>query len=233
MLIVAIPKSGSTAIMETLGKGHRLTFSQFSHQEVSPDKMECDTRINPLRILHGDLYDYDASFLAKIANDKEHLYKQHIAPSANNLAALRNERIVVLLRSPEEIVDAYFRGFQRQMHRPPPGSPKDMDIERWRKHAAKTGVLAALEWFHSGWLEDPSPNWLFLDFHRLTKDQSGSIRAVEEHLGLPISGLSQLRKARYSKSWFIPYRHNRIWRDRVAQVRGALDRLLKAVTGRN
>lgn len=219
MLIAAIPKSGSTALMETLGRVHRLEYKQLSYEDLELHGQPFDDNVKPLWLFHGDLSDIHESQLTKIVGSRSTFYKQHIAPSVRNLDFLKDTRIIVLLRDPQNIIESYYRGFEKNIHSPPVDFCKNGSMNDWKKYAEECGLRASLEWWLSTWKSNANPNWLFIDFFDITQQPAESIRKIENHLQLESSGTKKLVKARYSKSLFIPYRYNRKWRDRVMKLK--------------
>lgn len=222
MLIVSIPKSGSTSLMETLGKAHKLEYKQLNYRDLNLGGQPIDSNVLPLRQFHGDLSDIDECHLATMADSRTTIYKQHITPSKHNLEILREKKIVVLLRDCSEIVDSYYRGFGKNIHNMPEAFEKNGTPDEWRHFSEQHGLYASLQWWSSNWKSMKNPNWLIIEFNEITREPAQSIKKIENHFQLDFSETKKLVKARYSKSIFTPYRYNRKWRDRASQLKNMI-----------
>lgn len=218
MLIAAIPKSGSTALMETIGRAHTLNYTQLDFDQLDLKGQPFDETVAPLWILHGDLSDLKPETIEFLCISKSDLFKQHITPSDSNLKNLADKKIVVLLRKPEEIIESYYRGFNKNIHIAPKEMGAKPQIGTWIEYAKQTGMLEALKWWNDRWNSQSNPNWLIVTFDQIVNQPGGSIALIEQHFNLPPSGIKELVKARYSKSLFIPFRYNRKWRDRYNEL---------------
>lgn len=79
---------------------------------------------------------------------KDRLYKQHILPSLQNLALLKNTKKVVLLRNPYDIILAYRRGIIRSIHGEKKGFDSNLSEVEWIETANRNGLLKVLSWFY-------------------------------------------------------------------------------------
>lgn len=103
MLIVAIPKSASTSLMDAIAELHGVKAKQSFPKHLS--------RIKGLSVLsnyHSDIRELDKPFVDEILAKDKQINKQHIAPTANNISFIAEAGIrpVILLRDPCGIVDA-------------------------------------------------------------------------------------------------------------------------------
>ena len=222
MLIVSIPKSGSTALMETLGRVHALSYQQLSFEELELEGCHCVEEVKPLWLFHGDLSDVKEVVLKSMVLSREQLFKQHITPSEANLRNLENHKIVILEREPDQIIDSYYRGFQKNIHVPPWNFSKSGSIQEWRKYADESGLKGALEWWRNSWRSRANSKWLYVSFSDLTQNPGRTIEIIENHFDLKNSCVRKLVKARYSRSLITPYRYNRLWCNRFARIQAFL-----------
>lgn len=214
MLIAAIPKSGSTALMETLGRAHKLKYAQLDFFQLDLKDQPFNEKVSSLWNLHNDLSDLKPETINFLCGSASDLYKQHIVPSDSNLNNLADRKIVVLLRKPEEIIESYHRGFKKNIHNAPKELGDNPTLESWINYAEQYGILDALRWWNDRWTSKHNPNWLIVTFDQIVKTPRESMARIEHHFNLSHSGVGKLVKARYSKSFFIPFKYNRKWRDR-------------------
>ncbi len=195
MLLVAIPKSASTSLMTTLGRIHDLPSEQVELRDlVRPPG------IRNLHRHHPDIVELDGPTVERLVGPG-HLYKQHIPPTANNVARLADHRIVVLLRDPDVVVDAYLRAF-KSFAMKPVGVDRTIDMESWRSHAEQVGLRDDVDFFHRGWRAAAARgNVLLVEFDDLTAEPKRVLNDIERHLGLTVTGSEvELSRQRYTHS---------------------------------
>lgn len=195
MLIVAIPKSGSTALMATLGSLHKIEAKQnFSFSE---NKIPASSHF--IHKNHSDIRELNPQVVSKF-NEQNRLYKQHVFPSENNLNLLRKTKKVVLLRKPKEVVKAYRRGAQKKIHNKLEGFPRDASEKEWIDKADDVGLLDDLKIFHEKWkAEAESKNTLLIQYEELVDKPTETINKIEEFYELPVHDNVKLKKKRYSR----------------------------------
>lgn len=222
MLLIAIPKSASTSLMKTLGKLHKMPAKQivFPEQSSPPG-------YGILWRFHGDIRQIDSDQAKLFAINRE-IYKQHIPPTENNRKLLSGQKKVLLLRPPEEIISAYFRGVQKNVHNPLPGFERIKTREEWVKRAESLGLLSDLKDFYDVWLNDDSDK-LVVTFDELVGDCTQVIQKIERYWSLPVTTEHvELDRKRYSRispvrAFFV----NRIYKGSRAIARSALRKLKK------
>nr|WP_200242381.1 hypothetical protein [Lamprobacter modestohalophilus] len=137
-----------------------------------------------------------ANFLA----DRDILFKIHIFPSSNNLALLKNQKKVVLLRAPEDIVMAYRRGAETGVYRSRLNAFSGCNTEReWMEAAISSGLYDSLLFFHNKWKAE-TDNVLHVDFEDLVRFPKLILNKIEVFWGLKVTETSQLEKHKYSRS---------------------------------
>ena len=195
MLIIAIPKSASTSVMETLGKLHKLPYRQLSLKELELPK---ETRL--IQRFHSDIRELQSSQV-KCFDSSGSIYKQHIPPTKNNIALLKSVKKVVLLRDPCEIINAYFRAEKKKLHRPLSGFKSSMSLSEWQSQASQNGLLEDLIWFNKKWREEAAnndENTLIISYADLVSNPLNTINIVEGFYEVKKSRNVKLSKRRYS-----------------------------------
>lgn len=197
MLIAAIPKSASTALMTTLGNLHGLPASQsffddeFARRPVPPDYAR-------LPDYHFDVRQLDRG-LAEAVTARGIIAKHHVPPSTTNLDRLRDHGIVVLLRDPVEVVLAYRRGIRNRVHDPMDGFRDCRSEGDWLRRARDNRLMDDLERFRDGWLSHGGRT-LIVRYEELVGDPTGVVREIESFWGLPhTTERVRLAKERYSR----------------------------------
>jgi hypothetical protein len=199
MLIVAIPKSASTSLMRTLGNLHNIPAVQIFPKN-SKEFPYPSTKI--LHLYHSDMREITDDFATKIASSKE-IFKQHIPPTTDNLGLLSNVKKVILLRNPEQIIEAYYRAEITKIHKPRQEFKDCKTLKDWKETARKNGLLNDLVWFHDTWIEESKRNSeinLVIKYSELLHNTKETINLVEQHFELPIADKVSLAKERYSRS---------------------------------
>jgi len=195
MLIVAIPKSASTSLMKTLGCLHNVPSYQITCKEFPCPS----TKI--LHHYHSDIRELNCDFVAQFSNDQA-IYKQHIAPTVNNLKLTRGFRKIILLRNPEQVVEAYYRAELRKIHKARQEFVGCTTIREWKQAAQQNGLLNDLFWFKKKWIEESEKNSnmnLLIDYSDLVFSPKKTINMIEEYLELPISSNVNLLREKYSR----------------------------------
>lgn len=214
MLIVAMPKTASTSLMTTLGRLHGIP----AEQTVFGDKPK-PVEVDVLHLFHSDVRELDLA-TARTFGMPEKLFKQHVPPTANNRWLLHSLKKTILLREPNEVIEAYFRGMRRGLVSPPKRFAECGDRAAWRRLAEATGLLRDLRRFRDGWLSDDGDN-LIIWYSDLIRDPRDSINRIEAHFGLPLTETPvTLDKKRYSRgSLIVNALYNRRWqREKLAKV---------------
>lgn len=195
MLIIAIPKSASTSLLDTLGKLHSLEAKQILlRDQPAPENLRL------LHCYHSDMREITADHAALFAHGQK-LFKQHIPPSPGNIGLLTGTKKVVLLRHPEQIIEAYCRAEAKGLHQPRVEFSDCKTPEEWKAKAAENGLLGDLQWFHDQWTAEAAAHpeeILTLGFEELVENSEESLNRVEAHFGLPVSERVKLSKVRYS-----------------------------------
>jgi len=207
MLIVSIPKSASTSLLDTFGKLHALPSQQltFKHYEKS-DLFPLLGKYHPDAKLLG------SSELHEFALDDK-LYKQHVLPTADNLSLLKNIKKVVLLRNPYDIVLAYRRAELKSIHGKKSEFEGKVTEGEWLQAAENNGLLNELKKFNNKWIKEAEKNSdvLIIHYRELTKDTHKVINKMEAFYNLPVTTKKiALSKKRYSRHSFLKQAHSNL-----------------------
>lgn len=205
MLIVAMPKTASTSVMVTLGRLAGLPSTQLMFPaEPWPRGWFVVPRF------HRDMRELNAE-RASAFRSSDHIYKQHVIPTSNNLEHLAGIPVVLLTRDPRDIVGAYRRvvelkgggeGAGRVMRHEFDGLET---ADEWERRADEMGLLDELNRFRDIWLEQPGT--LAVSFEELTGDPTNAVRKMQAHLGLDVTRDSiELEKMRWSRGSADDYR---------------------------
>lgn len=213
MLILAMPKSASTSLMATLGRLHHIP----AEQTFFPDRPRA-SEIQVLHLFHSDVRELDDA-TARMFGAPGKLFKQHVPPTENNRRLLREQKKIILLRDPDEVVEAYYRGFQRSLVLPPADFAGCADWEGWRRLAETTGLLSDLNTFKDGWVYEQGDN-LVIWYRDLVQSPGATINGIEAHFGMPLTeGPIVLDKKRYTRhNWIMNALRNRKWQRTKAKA---------------
>jgi hypothetical protein len=231
VLIVAIPKSASTALAATLSEAHALPIES---QRIRDQELVGAPRAPGYwqvgQFHRRDFIEIDAR-IARILAAPERLAKFHLPPTAQNQAVLRDVKKIVLLRDASEIVSAYRRGEES-------GAWKTKSYEfafcfteaGWQRRARATGLVDELAAFADGWRAHDGDK-LVVESDELLEDPAGVLARVESYFGLPSSGLSELRRERFSRAGEKRSIPRILWRRRKLLLRRALAGANQLVAG--
>ena len=203
MLIVAIPKSASSSLLNTLGELHPdlEVLQDFSFRENKiPDQS------HKIHSVHSDIREITDFEVSKFKS-RDFIYKQHIFPSENNLKALQNIPKVILLRPPEEILKAYKRGALKNHNSLPSGYNARMNSKQIFEKAKKDGFLEDLNFFYNTWISrSETDKTLIVHYSKYLKEPKETINQIEKFFDLPLTKTKVIpARARYSKLSFKDY----------------------------
>jgi len=196
MLIVAIPKSGSSSLLETLGRLHSCPISQTWYgQWPAPDELHL------LHRYHSDMREITEEKASQLARPKR-FYKQHIPPTMNNMHRLRDTKKIILLREPLDVVAAYFRADMKGIHKRRTEFVGLDTLTGWQQEAVSNGLLQDLQWFRESWEGEasrrPDLNRI-IEYSNLVRDPKECINDIEAHFNLPLSESVELARVHYSR----------------------------------
>jgi len=195
MLIVAIPKSASTSLMLTMAKLHQLPAEQPGYFDLNtPNEFE------HLSAYHNDIVNLTPG-VAKKLSKPNCIYKQHFPPTANNIKLLTRQKTVLLLRSPAQVLDAYYRAIKTFSIENPIGFERNLGKERWLTYISESGFEREIKLFYHDWVELAHENVWAVHFKDLISNPVATINAIEKFWNLPvIPGPFSLLKIRYTRN---------------------------------
>lgn len=201
MLIVAMPKSGSTALVETIAELHQKNDASqvWLDNFYTKDRFIVPEAFPRMQRMHQQVVEYTEDEIDELVLDTQNFYKIHIPPTSTHLEYLKDKKYVVLLRKPEDVIAAYYRGDKSGVH-----PVRSIDFlccfseKSWKRRAKKNGYFAELEYFNTMW--EAQNHACVVYYEELVKDPTACIQKIEAYFGLPVSeDHIQLKKARYSR----------------------------------
>lgn len=193
MLLIATPKSASTALMETLARTHGLRCDMWRKWPG-----ERSREFPNFHIQHNYGWELDPDTAADLTASQT-LYKLHVVPSTNNQALLHGQPKVILLRHPDDIVRAYRRGQETGVYRQKndafDGCVSDDD---WIARAKQLGLHQDLAAFRERWMAHAGDRHI-IDYDDLVRDPAAVIAGIERYWSLPASGVNVLLKRKYTR----------------------------------
>ena len=196
MLIIAIPKSASSSLTETLCEIHGLTNATADINELFAKQSVPGVS---LLFRYHSLPQIDEELAERVLGDEKQIYKLHMFPTEQNKRLVEGRKKVVLLRRPEEIVLAEKRAQEAYIHSKRNDFAGCSSEEEWIARSRELGLYQDLEEFERGWRELNDGQTLFLDFEEITKEPQKSVNKIEEFFGWPVSRKVKLKKERYSR----------------------------------
>lgn len=196
MLIVAIPKSASTSLMETLGNCHPMKAQQIFFKNAP-----LPTGLKILQKYHSDIREIRIDHFELFAN-RQFLFKQHIPPTSNNLSILRELKKTILLRNPIDIIGAYFRAEKVEIHSKRLEFEGCNNLQEWISKAREIGLMEDLEWFYSNWAREadsyPKHN-LIVTYDQFIQSPVSTINSIEKFFNIPTTKNPAIAYKRYSR----------------------------------
>jgi hypothetical protein len=191
--------------MKTLGYLHDIPSIQDT-KNVKNFPYPLSTKL--LHTYHSDMRNLSRDYLAKTSNMSQ-IFKQHIPPTENNLELLKYIKKIILLREPEEIIEAYYRAEIKGLHKPRQEFQDCKTLESWKEEAHRNGLFDDLNWFFNEWKKESQKDTnmnLLIDYSNLIINPKNTINEIERFLKLSTSKKVFLSKERYSrKSSFLKF----------------------------
>ena len=196
MLLIAIPKSASSSLLETFGRVRNLPVRQRLHNYT----LAKPHRMNLLYKYHSDMREWLPKHI-QLTESAHKFFKQHIPPTDNNIRLLRNVKKVILLRDPKEIVEAYWRAEQIGIHK---NKRQEFShcksLSDWLNEAARNGLIEDLQFFRDGWLAESNGDTCYIYYRDLIANPKSVINKMEAFWGLSITQEDiVLSKKRYTR----------------------------------
>lgn len=193
MLLIAIPKSASTALMETLARAHDLRCDMWRKWPG-----DCSREFPNFHMQHSFGWELDAATADELVQSPT-LFKLHILPSTNNQALLHPLPKVILLRHPDDIVRAYRRGQETGVYLQKTaafdGCVTDDD---WIARASEVGLHQDLTAFRDHWMAHPGEKHI-VHYEDLVRDPAGVLAGIERYWSLAATGVTELLKRKYTR----------------------------------
>lgn len=197
MLIVAIPKSGSSSLIKSLCDQHKIedgTARLRSKYQRVKDRVKAYYRLSKW---HSEIVDLPEGWASE-TQSKTSLFKHHFPPTEHNQKILKAQKIVILLRDPIDVVKSHFKGDQSGVF---PLQSEDfllcLNEESWIKKAEDIGLLQELQLFYDGW-KDYQGEALILYYDDLVQSPLETCNKIEEFWDLKISSSVDFAREKYS-----------------------------------
>ena len=231
MLIIAIPKSASTALIATLSAQHGIPIETARVRDDVLLRRPIAAGYWHIAQFHRrDFVEVDERVAAVMAA-RERLVKFHFPPTPRNESVLRGVPKVILLRDAEEIVSAYRRGEDSGAW---PAKSYEfaycLSERSWQRRAREIGLTDELRAFADGWRAHAGDK-LVLESAELLADPARALARVEAYFGLPESGLVALREERFSRAAETRSVPRILWRRRNLIVRHAIAATNRLIAG--
>lgn len=195
MLIIAIPKSASTSLLDTLAKMYG-----FEAEQVILQGLKAPSDLNLLHKYHSDIREYSDRDMDEFCKESK-FYKQHIPPTENNKRLLKGFKKVILLRDPKEIIEAYWRAERKKIHKKRTEFNGVDSVEGWINRAEEIGLLEDLNFFYDGWNAEEDESTIKISYNDITQNTAETIQYIEMFFGLKkVSNYTELSKKRYSRN---------------------------------
>ena len=231
MLIIAIPKSASTALVATLSESHALPIeTQRVRDDVLLRRPIANGYWHLAQFHRRDCVEID-EYVADLLAARGSLTKFHFPPTSTNQRLLERVPKLILLRDAAEIVSAYRRGEESGAYRTKSYEFAFCFSETgWQHRARRTGLTDELLAFGEGWRAHAGDK-LVVESAELLASPAAVLARVESYFGLALSGAAELRRERFSRSSKTRGVPVMLWRRRRLVLRRAVAEANRLVTG--
>ncbi len=195
MLIIAIPRSASTALMVTFSAMHCVEHIQM-HSIWDRAK-----GYKYLHKIHNDFREINPHFIRHIKQFNK-VFKNHFPPTSNNLELLKDIKKVILLRKPHDVVMSYKRAYDKKIEdkntfRDFKGLKTEED---WINRSIELGMFGDLHKFLSMWITEKNDNNLIISYDDVVDNTVETLKKVSRHFGLhDLHNNVTLEKQRYTR----------------------------------
>ena len=199
MLIIAVPKSASSALIATLERIHGLPNETAQVRRGPIRRCALAHEYRQLERFHRhEVAELSEEVVAAVTR-KTSLAKLHFPPTRNNQALLASSPKVILLRDPEEVVHAYQRGDETgEFKLRHPRFCFCFSQAAWMHRARELGVLDELRRFVDGWRAHAGDK-LLVESRELIERPAEALARIEDYLGLTHSGAPELARVRFTR----------------------------------
>lgn len=175
MLFISIPKSAATAFTESFAKAQGFRRStEVMTMGTAPEGFR------ELALIHKSCRQFDDQLPNALTADTIH--HLHIPPTMKNKRILSAVKKVLILRDPDEVVEAYFREIKKGFRRVPTSFNGVGTLNEFKLRAKQIGLLEELWRFYHEWACE-SDNVCKINYVDITA--GGGWREVCEHFDLP------------------------------------------------
>lgn len=115
MLLVSIPKSASTSLMQTIAKILNIKYQNGISRKPGYTKDQLCEGFEEMQTYHGTTIRRSKEFLKKWISRKDIIYKEHLLPTKEHIKYIQeiDMPIVILLRDVNHVIDNYLRSIKK------------------------------------------------------------------------------------------------------------------------
>lgn len=167
-----MPKSASTSLACTIGKitGLKVCLGKPRHEK----DVDCPG-FSELQKYHDNMVLRNQLFLKQQIEGKKTFFKEHILPTPSHLSSLRKikKHVVILLRDPDHVFDAYVRHDKKH-------------FAKYKKHIDLEQIEKDIHDFHDFYMWYASnKTWALVVYYKdLVKNYKPTMKKILKHYGL-------------------------------------------------
>lgn len=204
MMIISIPKSASTSLMQTIAKILDIKYQN----GISRKKYFIDVpEYSEMQSYHGTTVRRSKEFLTKWISRKDIIYKEHLLPTKEHIDYIRkiNKPVVILLRKVDHVIDNYLQSIEKF-------KSGKMDLREQKGLIIKKLIKIDYEKlkkeyfeFNKLWIESRLKNVLYVNFDDLILKYNRVMRMILDHYGYPEAKIIPLMKAKGNRGDYNTY----------------------------
>ena len=172
MLIIAMPKSASTSLTNTLGEISRRN-TMLGIPAINID-IDCEG-FKEVQKYHCNMIERSPLFIKQIINGQKKIFKEHLLPTSRHLKILAKFKkpILILLRDVDDCYDAYCRHDRAHFHK----TKRHMDLKQVKKDLSE---------FHNKymWWASNKKHVLVVYFKDLVFEYNKTMKKIMKHFKL-------------------------------------------------
>lgn len=207
MLIISIPKSASTSLMQTIAKILKIKFQNGISRKHGYRLEELCPGYDEMQKYHGTTIKRTFNFLNRWISRNDVIYKEHLLPTKEHIEYIKkiNKPVVILLRNPEDVIDNYLRSCKKFNN-------GLMGLREQKGLIIKKLITLDFdklkeeyEEFNISWRNAKLKNALYIDFKDLILNYNSTMRKIMYHYGIRKYKLIPMLKAKGNRGDYNTY----------------------------
>lgn len=207
MLIISIPKSASTSLMQTIAKILHIRYQNGISRKHGYRLHELCPGFEEMQKYHGTTIKRSFAFLNNWISRRDIIYKEHLLPTKEHIEYIKtiNKPVIILLRKSEDVIDNYLRSVKKF---------NDGLMNEREQKGLIIKKLITLDFdklkeeydeFNAIWKESKLKNALYISFGDLILRYNSTMRKIMRHFGIRKYKIIPMLKAKGNRGDYNTY----------------------------